>query len=205
MFNLLLLSIFMSSAFPREIVPKETLRFQYVHEQEFDSSCGFSTVSSLLNIYWGIDTDELKIITKFIETTGKNNHNKNERDKYATTLLDLSKIISSYGIANKSFKMNYNQLKNTLKKYSPVLVHYKHPDKHFALVLSVYGKKNDSIVIAADPARGLEALTKESFLGRWSGVVLLTASKYQKINKRVIERALNKEKRRQELLEKWAW
>ncbi len=182
------------------VTPKESIRFEYVHEQEFDTSCGFSSVASLLDIYWGISTDEFKIIDDYVLHEVRK-INEGKRKDYVTSLFDLSMIISSYGIANKAFRMNYEQLERIIDRYSPVLVHYAKPETHFALVLSA----SDEMVVVADPARGVEWLSRKEFKHRWSGVVLLTASKHLKVNRKLTSLAISREVRKKELLERWTW
>ncbi len=179
------------------VTSKESVRFQYVHEQEFDTSCGFSAVASLLDIYWGIATSEIKIVHDYV--LPKINTLKNK--EYTASLLDLSRIISAYGIANKGFRMNYKQLEKVMDRYSPVLVHYEKPEVHFALVLWA----SDEIVVVVDPARGAEWLTRVEFESRWDGVVLLTASETLRSNREVIRQVVSREMRKKMLLEKWSW
>ncbi len=179
------------------VTSKESVRFQYVHEQEFDTSCGFSAVASLLDIYWGIATSEIKIVHDYV--LPKINTLKNK--EYTASLLDLSRIISAYGIANKGFRMNYKQLEKVMDRYSPVLVHYEKLEVHFALVLWA----SDEIVVVVDPARGAEWLTRVEFESRWDGVVLLTASETLRSNREVIRQVVSREMRKKMLLEKWSW
>lgn len=176
------------------VTPKEDLRFQYVNEQQYDTSCGYSTVASLLSLYWNIDVSEEGIVNKYI-------YEKIENQDYETSLADLSQILNDYAIANKAYKMEYSQLIDVNKKYFPVIVHYNEPDGHFALVLGIKGDN----IITADPARGVEILSTEQFLDRWSNIVLLSASKEMEINKDLAEKGISIAVLRKENLERWAW
>ncbi len=187
--NIIVLNLIFS-----DIKPKENLRFQYVQEQGFDSSCGYSTVSTLMNIYWGIPVTEEKLIKEYLPA-------KLEQKDYSVSLADISKVLGDYGLQNKSFKMTFSQLEKALKRFSPILVHYEKPEKHFALVLGI----TNTNVITADPARGVALFSKGRFLKYWSGVVLLTASRKRKEKRAVIESAIEHSKRRERLLERWAW
>jgi len=174
--------------------PKESLRFQYVNEQQFDTSCGYSTAASLLSLYWEIDVTERDIV---------NNHIKEKIDNqdYTTSLADLSEILNEYAIANKAYKMEYSQLAGLDKKYFPIIVHYDKPEGHFALVIGI---EEDS-VITADPARGLETLSCEQFLSRWSNIMLLSASAEKEMNKNLANAAISTAVTRKNNLERWAW
>ncbi|MCF6334431.1 MAG: cysteine peptidase family C39 domain-containing protein [Spirochaetales bacterium] len=170
------------------------MRFQYINEQQYDTSCGYSTTASLLSLYWNIDVTEEEIVEKYI-------YKKIENMDYETSLADLSEILNDYAIANKSYKMEYNQLMDINKKYFPIIVHYNKPDDHFALVLGIRGNN----IITADPARGVEILSTEQFFYRWSNVVLLSASKEMEINKDLALKAVSVAVSRKENLERWAW
>jgi predicted double-glycine peptidase len=178
-----------------QTIPKETLKFLYVHEQEFDSSCGFSSVSSLLNIYWGIYTSEKQIID-IVYTP-----NKGDVKNYTSTLAALAEIISSYNLANASFKMNFSELKKVTEKFPPVLVHYSKPHNHFALVLCII----ENGVVVADPLEGIELIHFRKFTNRWSGIVLITDSITIKRKNDVLEQAIKLIKNKQELFNKWTW
>jgi len=174
--------------------PKEDLRFQYINEQQYDTSCGCSTTASLLTLYWNIDVSEEDIVDKYI-------YEKIENQDYGTSLADLSKILNDYAIANKAYSMDFHQLLDVNQKYFPVIVHYNKPDDHFALVLGIRGDN----IITADPARGVEILSTEQFLNRWSNVVLLSASKEMEINKDLVLKAVSVAVSRKENLERWTW
>lgn len=87
------------------------------------------------------------------------------------------------------------------KKYFPVIVHYNNPEDHFALLLSA----DTNNVITADPARGLELLSSDQFLSRWSNIILLTASQEREINTELVNQAIITMEKRKENLERWAW
>ena len=178
------------------ITPNEALKFNFINKQEFDTSCGFSAVSSILNVYYDIDVSEKMIISNYLTNILTNNLT----NIYTSSLLDLSSILTSYGIENKSFKMTFEQLNKALVKYSPVLVHMTKPQTHFLLVLDCYA---DNVIIA-DPARGLKLIQKNDFIDKWSGVVLLTASKERILNKVRLNKAVTRLKQKQRFMERLA-
>jgi len=178
------------------VTPNEAIKFNYIHKQGFDTSCGFSAVSSILNVYYDIDVTEKMIISNYLTNILTNNLT----NIYTSSLLDLSSILTSYGIENKSFKMTFEQLNKALVKYSPVLVHMTKPQTHFLLVLDCYA---DNVIIA-DPARGLKLIQKNDFIDKWSGVVLLTASKERILNKVRLNKAVTRLKQKQRFMERLA-
>lgn len=178
-----------------QVTSKEDMRFIYIHEQMYDRSCGFSTISSLLDIYWNIDCSEDVIIERYIESTDINTSD------VTISLADLSKILSDYHILNASFIMDFEQLQEALIKYIPVLVHYESPENHFALVLDA----DNNAVVVLDPLQGMIILSYKYFMDRWSGVVLLSDSKQVMKNVDEINSALNISNKKKQLFKKWLW
>lgn len=177
--------------------PKEDLRFQHVHEQGFDQSCGFSAVSSLLDIYWHESVNESVLMAEYLLA----DTNRITATNSMTTLSDLSMLTGKHGLKNKAYRMTFEQLEKAVKDYAPVLVHYEEPEKHFALVLCI----KENRVITADPARGNEVVMREIFEERWSGVVLLAASTEKKKDTETLEEAVGKANGRYEFLERQLW
>ncbi len=186
--NAILLSLLLSAA-----VPKESIRFQYINAQGFDASCGYSTASSLLKLYWNIPVNEMDLVVRFIP-------DKIERDDYETNLAELMLAIKDAGLACKSYKMEINQLKKAVNKYAPLIVHYSEPEEHFALLLAI----RDGWFITADPSRGLEALTENQFKDRFSGALMLVASSTKEKNKELLEKAVTLTIGKKESMELWA-
>lgn len=139
---------------------REELRFAYVDEQGWDASCGYAALGSLLSRYRGRSVDEEALLSRSVPGGGK--------AVVKVSLAELIRLVRSVGLEARPWKMPFEALPGVLAASAPVLVHYDRPQGHFALVLSV-GPQG---VVTADPARGLELLTRSQFLARWSGVVL---------------------------------
>ncbi|HOX92622.1 MAG TPA: cysteine peptidase family C39 domain-containing protein, partial [Spirochaetales bacterium] len=73
------------------------------------------------------------------------------------------------------------------KGYAPIVVHYEKPEKHFALLLGF----NNGRAIMIDPARGMESLSKDVFLERYSGLALILASTVKQKDVEAIKEALD--------------
>lgn len=168
------------------VISKEELKFAYSKEQENDRSCGFSVVVSLLKNYWNINTTEDELISLY-------SINSSNVNKFRISFSDMSSLLSNFDISSKGYKMSISQLKQYITKFSPIIVHYDRPEKHFALLLGIY---NNSIIVS-DPSRGLELLSEKLFLGRYSGQVLLTDStkikNYLLINEAIVKSIRKKE------------
>jgi len=173
---------------------KEALRFQYTYEQGFDTSCGIAVTVTLLNTYWGFNVSERELIEKFISP-------KLETKDYSVSIKDIAEILRSYNLATKAFAMNLDQVKDAVKKgFAPIIVHYEKPVKHFVLLLGF----DKEWIIIADPARGLEAISVETFLERYSGNVLLVASSTKKVQLEKLASAISTATNRADLLERAA-
>jgi hypothetical protein len=144
-----------------EVRPREALRFDYVDEQGWDQSCGYAALATLLSRFRNVTTDEADLVARSAgggegETVVK------------VSLGELVRLARDLGLTARPWKLGFDRLGALLGNSAPLLVHYDRPQGHFALVLSA-GPRG---VVTADPARGLELLTRDQFLARWSGVVL---------------------------------
>jgi predicted double-glycine peptidase len=142
---------------------RESQRFEAIREQGFDSSCGYASVASLLDLYWNYKTSELDLLTR--ESGRAGNH--------SLSLAQVRRLLELSGFEAKGYRMSFQQLAAVAKLYAPILVHYDRPQKHFALLLGVEGDQ----VVTADPARGVEVLSADQFLARWSGAALFVANR----------------------------
>jgi ABC-type bacteriocin/lantibiotic exporter with double-glycine peptidase domain len=175
---------------PDGIRPKEALRFAFVNEQGFDRSCGYSAAASLLSLYWSIPVDEEELVRRYaLEDL--------ESGRLAVTFATLARILGDYGFAAKAVVMTWPQLGEALGKYSPIILHYARPDRHF--VLAIYAK--DGWIITLDPALGCELQSREQFMERWSGAALLAWSSKAPRNEGLLTEALRVEEDRHELLD----
>ena len=91
-------------------------------------------------------------------------------DRVGTNLQGLLQAAERIGFAAKAVKGPYAAL---VKAPLPAVAHVKTPQGcgHF-VVLYRAGKKS---VVIADPAKGIETLTREEFARRWTGYLLLLA------------------------------
>ncbi|QEN04505.1 hypothetical protein EW093_07255 [Thiospirochaeta perfilievii] len=102
------------------VTPKETMRFSYINEQNFDNSCGYSVVSSLLDIYWNIPTTEEDVFNNYLNID-------KDKNEIKSNMFFMCEYIEKKGIKTKVFKMNIIQLNEAIKKISPIIVHYDKP------------------------------------------------------------------------------
>lgn len=144
-----------------QVRSREALRFEFVDEQRWDASCGYAALATLVRRYRGRPVNEESLLAQSLPGgTGQT--------VLKVSLAELVRLARSLGLVTRAWKTGFEQLAPLLAMSRPLLVHYDRPQGHFALVLDA-GPQG---VVTGDPARGLELLTREQFLARWSGVVV---------------------------------
>jgi len=176
-----------------DVKSKESLRFAWVREQGFDTSCGWASVATLLELYWDKPVSEKDLLGELWEATGL-------PASFTMTLADARRLVERSGLNARGFRMDWAALSGAVAQYAPVLVHYDRPRAHFALVLGVDGER----VVCADPARGLEVISRGEFEDRWSGAALFVASSEAQRNQTRLEQAIALALRRTDLIERAA-
>jgi len=168
---------------------REELRFEAVDEQGWDASCGFAALASLLKRYRGVSTTEATLLG-LSEARGGS--------VVKVSLAELSRLAQGLGVPTRAWRMDWDHLVEA-NLALPVLVHYDRPRGHFALVLRV----GPLGVVTADPARGLELLTRQQFADRWSGVVMEVGDPAQvRQGAAAVDRAVNAARGRATLVDR---
>jgi ABC-type bacteriocin/lantibiotic exporter with double-glycine peptidase domain len=141
-----------------DVRSREAQRFEYVDEQGADTSCGYAALASLLRLYRDQPVTEAGLMNQGSGTGGPG----------SVSLGRLAALARTRGLVTRAWRLGYDRLPGLLAADAPVLAHYDRPEGHFALVLAA----DSRAVVTADPARGLELLTRGQFLERWSGAIL---------------------------------
>lgn len=175
------------------VTPKEYLRFEYINKQVVDTSCGYSSVASLLSLYWPFGADEQTLLYTYAEQA-------DDADSYSVSLLEIERIILDHGLHCRSYRMDFDQLLEA-RPFLPYLAHYDKPDSHYVCILGI----NRDFVIVGDPSSGVEIVDRRRFTFRWSGVVTLVASDTVDINRIRLDDLNRAAEYRYNNLEKWAW
>jgi ABC-type bacteriocin/lantibiotic exporter with double-glycine peptidase domain len=114
---------------------------------------------------------------------------KLEEGDYTVSLADMAKAFEARGVVARAYKLDWEGLNALVAKgYSPVVVHYSEPEKHFALLLGF----KDGRAITVDPARGLESLSRKAFEERYSGAAMALASRTLKPDAALVGEAMTK-------------
>jgi predicted double-glycine peptidase len=141
--------------------------------QTTEVTCGPAAVASLLKFYFGVETSEDEIAK--LSGTYENG---------TSSLFGLRNACRAKGFeaAGRSLKLS-EMLHEVESGGVPVVVHFKEPSLHFALVI---GRVGDFIIVS-DPSQGNISMDVGDFKRRWSGAVLVVKSS-RPANRALVER-----------------
>lgn len=154
------------------VVPRSECGFEWAPRQQYDASCGYAVVTGVIARFAGARVTESTLIDEHsgLEATG------DPGAASELTLGDLRDILIRYDIASRGYRMTDKQLAQAIANRAPVVVHFSHPEGHFALLLgTIDSGPTVSGWVIADPAVGTRALDPREFRDRWSGVVLVVS------------------------------
>ena len=136
-------------------------RFLYSQKQIYDTSCGYASVATVMNNWYGEDVSEQDLIEEIYEGS---------EETYTTSLKNLMTLLENHGYYIKAYKMDYKTLVGAAQKYAPMIVHFSEDGKgHFVVVLYA----DEGTVLVSDPSSGTQILFKKDFEKLFSGNVLL--------------------------------
>ncbi len=144
--------------------------------QEFDDSCGFASAASLLHCVWGIPVNESDLIDLVLSP--------GEHEVHTISLRTISWLLSEYGIASQGYRLEIEDLLETLRRFGPMICWDSRDTGHFFLLLHSLHDGAQQVYFTADPASGLEVLTAAQLKNRWSGKALLSASASHAMSKK---------------------
>jgi predicted double-glycine peptidase len=153
--------------------------------QTSDVTCGPAAVASLLKFYFGVETSEDEIAK--LSGTYENQ---------TSSLFGLRNACHAKGFAAGGYRMSLPELMSQVESGGvPVVIHFKEPSLHFALVIGRVG----NFIIVSDPSQGNISMDVGDFMRRWSGAVLVVKSP-RPVNRALIERRRRSAERRLETL-----
>lgn len=131
------------------ITPWKDLRDYWVVKQEYDYSCGASSLATILNYYYNMDITEQKILFDM-------NLNKN-----IASFADLSQVAIRYNFKPIAIRTSFDGLKN-LK--IPVIVYIQYQrEEHFSVLKSI----DNRYVYLADSKWGNVKIQHKKFKEMW--------------------------------------
>jgi predicted double-glycine peptidase len=142
------------------------LRFKQVVRQSYDISCGAAALATLMKYYWGIDTDEKKIIEGVLAGSSDDEKKKINADGFS--MLELKHMGESLGFASGGFRLDSVEKLAKLKVPVLTLITVR-GYKHFVVLKGL----SQGQVYIADPAFGNRSRSLERFTEEWDGVILV--------------------------------
>lgn len=142
------------------------LRFKKVVRQRYDLSCGAAAMATLLNYFYGDDTNEQEIIEGIFEFG-----DQEKIAKAGFSMLELKKFGERAGYVSQGYRIN--DINALTRLDVPVLtLQNTRGYNHFVVIK---GTANGQVFIA-DPAFGNRTQSLEDFAEGWSNVILIFLS-----------------------------
>lgn len=138
------------------------LRLRSVVLQRHDFSCGSASVATLLTWHYGRPMREEEVFRAMYRVGDQESIRR-----AGFSLLDMKSYLDSIGLPADGFKVSLEKLEE-LGLPAIALIQVQ-GYRHFVVIRGIRGGR----VLFADPARGLRAADRQSFLSMWNGVVLL--------------------------------
>lgn len=146
----------MTSAPPKN---SNAARKSGIIRQTSDVTCGPAALASLLTFHLGEETSEHEIARL-----------SGTYERGTSTLLGLRNAARAKGYEAVGYRMTFSALMQEVETSGvPVLVHFKEPSLHYALVLG----RVDDFVLVADPSRGNVSMHVGDFSRRWDNNALV--------------------------------
>ncbi|WGZ96253.1 MAG: C39 family peptidase [Candidatus Thiothrix putei] len=137
--------------------------------QNYDYSCGASSLATLMRYYFNDDVTEQEILDKIEEIFDKEEYSRIQKD--GLSFLELEKISQSYGYQAASVRLELSALK---KLTGPVIVYLSGKSyKHFVVLRGI---KEDKVFLA-DPSAGNIAESIHDFIKNWKGETFVLGKK----------------------------
>lgn len=131
--------------------------------QTSDVTCGPAALASLLMFHLGVETSEEEIARL-----------SGTYEKGTSTLLGLRNAARAKGFEAAGYRMSLTALMSEVEASGvPVLVHFKEPSLHYALVLG----RVDDFILVADPSRGNVSMHVGDFTRRWDNNALVVRAR----------------------------
>jgi len=145
------------------------LRFKQVVKQGYDISCGAAALATLMKYYWGVDTDEKKIIEGILARSSEDE--KKQINGMGFSMLELKHMGESLGFSAGGFRLDSVEKLAKLKVPALTLITVR-GYKHFVVFKGI----SHGQVYIADPAFGNRSRSLERFTEEWDGVILVFVS-----------------------------
>lgn len=146
-------------------------RWEGVHRQETDASCGPASIVTLLETYFDIRVDEADVFELATR------HLTDELGAISlpywagTSLRGLRDALNALGFQSVGVRISFDELLRYFDEAGlPVIAHLTLPERHFVVVV---GKVGTDSILVADPSHGYYVLPRFEAIRRFSGNILL--------------------------------
>lgn len=147
------------------------MRWEGVHRQETDESCGPASVVTLLETYFEVDVDEPEVFTLATAYLDDLEREVARALRAGTSLRGLQDAMNHLGFRSVGVRIAYDDLLRYFDEVGmPMIAHFDLPEKHFVVIA---GKLESGSILVADPSRGRYVLSRAEALARFSGHALL--------------------------------
>ncbi len=151
-----------SGVFSFHLKSMRELRYQGVVVQHYDYSCGAAAVATLLTYSYGRPTSEAEPFLQMFR-----NGDRAKIVSLGFSLLDMKNYLQSLGYNVSGFRLSLAQLEQV--RVPGIALVVVNGYTHFVVIRAV----DDANVLFADPARGMQILSRHQFDKIWDGVLLV--------------------------------
>lgn len=148
--------------FNLRITSMREIRYRTVVPQHYDYSCGAAAVATLLTYSYDRPTSEDEPFLKMIQ-----HGDRRKIQKLGFSMLDMKNYLESLGYKVSGFRLTLDKLKQ-IAVPGVALVEIN-GYKHFIVIRAV----DDRNVLFADPALGMQIMSRERFEEIWDRILLV--------------------------------
>jgi len=164
-------------------------RWNGVHRQETDESCGPASVVTLLRGYFDIDVSEPEVFALATDYLTDFEKQIARALQGGTSLRGLRDALNALGFRSVGVRITYDDLLRYFADAGlPVIAHFDLPEQHFVVIT---GKVGTDSILVADPSQGWYVLRRSGASARFSGNVLLYEPTHA-VREDVVERQVRK-------------
>ena len=151
-----------SGTFNLHVTSMREIRYRTVVPQRYDYSCGAAAVATLLTYSYNRPTREDEPFLQMIR-----HGDRQKIQQLGFSMLDMKNYLESFGYKVSGFRLTLDKLKE-ISVPGIALVEIN-GYKHFIVVRAV----NDRSVLFADPALGMQIMSRERFEEIWDKILLV--------------------------------
>ena len=141
---------------------------EFLLRQQYDDSCGYAAVATLLSCWHGSDVTEAQLLEETLDS--------GEELSRTVSFADMAKLMNSRGVSSRGYRLEIEVLPEVCRQWGPVICWDDKGTGHFFLLIGVTSSGDEPVYITADPNEGISFLSESAFNSRWSGRALLSSA-----------------------------